>query len=81
MVSFLSLLLIALHTLTCSKVLVNNLRVNIKPIYQLYCILKDREEPPTVHKITYVSGKKKLDGNTKAKYMKQLEGTSENIKK
>ena len=35
----------------------------------------------TVHKIAYASGKKKLDRNTKAKYMKQLEGTSENIKK
>ena len=50
-------------------------------MYRLYCILKDQEEPLTVHKIAYASGKKKLDGNTKAEYMKQLEGTSENIKK
>ena len=81
MVSFTSLLLIALYRLTCSKVLVNNLHVNVKPIYWLYYILKDWEEPPTVHKIAYASGKKKLNGNTEAKYMKQLEDTSENIKK
>ena len=50
-------------------------------MYWLYCVLKDRKEPLTVHKIAYASGKKKLNRNTEAEYMKQLEGTSKNIKK
>ena len=63
-------------------VLVNNLRVNVKPMYRLYCVLKDREEPPTVQEIAYASGQKKLSGETEAEYIKQLESsTSENIKK
>ncbi|KAF8799534.1 hypothetical protein BYT27DRAFT_7263832 [Phlegmacium glaucopus] len=37
--------------------LVNNLRVHIKPIYQLYYILKDREEPPTSDEIAIALGK------------------------
>jgi len=47
----------------------------------VYSILKDWEEPPTPDEITIASGKKKLDGNTKAKYIKKLENMSENIKK
>ena len=79
----LNLLLSALYGLTlyCDLVLVNNLHVNIKPIYQLYSILKDREEFPTPNEIAIASGKKKLDRNTKAEYIKKLENTSENIKK
>jgi len=50
-------------------------------MYQLYCILKDREEPPTPDEIAIACGKKKLDGNTEAEYFKKLEHTSENIKK
>lgn len=75
------LLLITLYRLTLLLVLVNNLRVHIKPMYWLYCVLKDREEPPTPHEIAYASGNKKFDGNTEAKYIKKLESTSENIKK
>ena len=50
-------------------------------MYRLYSILKDREESPTSDEIAIASGKKKLDGNTEAEYIKKLENTSENIKK
>ena len=50
-------------------------------MFQLYTILKDRDEPPTPDEIAIASGKKKLDGNTEAEYIKKLENTSENIKK
>jgi hypothetical protein len=62
-------------------VLVNNLRVHVKPMYQLYCILKDQEEPPTPDDIAIASGKKELDGYAEAEYLKKLEKSSENIKK
>jgi hypothetical protein len=63
------------------SVLVNNLRVHIKPMYQLYCVLKDREEPPTPDDIAIASGKRELDGRAEAEYLKKLEKASENIKK
>jgi hypothetical protein len=50
-------------------------------MYRLYCILKDWEEPLTPDEISITAGKKKLDGNTEAEYIKKLESTSENIKK
>jgi hypothetical protein len=50
-------------------------------MYRLYSILKDREEPPTPDEIVIASGKKKLNGNTEAEYIKKLESTSENIRK
>jgi hypothetical protein len=50
-------------------------------MYRLYCVLKDREEPPTDLEIAYASGKKKLSSDTEAEYIKQLESCSENIKK
>ena len=50
-------------------------------MYWLYCILKDQVEAPTPDEITIASGKKKLDGNTKAKYIKKLKLSSKNIKK
>ncbi len=81
MVHSIHLLLSTLYRLTLNLVLVNNLHVNIKPMFQLYSILKDREEPPTPDKIAIASGKKKLDGNTEAEYIKKLENTSENVKK
>ena len=62
-------------------VLVNNLHINIKPMFWLYTILKDWDEPPTPDEIVIASGKKTLDGNTEAKYIKKLENTSKNIKK
>jgi hypothetical protein len=62
-------------------VLINNLRVHLRPMHRLYCILKDREEPPTPDEIAIAAGKKKLDGNTEAEYIKKLESASENIKK
>ncbi|KAF8219965.1 hypothetical protein L208DRAFT_785578 [Tricholoma matsutake] len=63
------------------NVLVNNLRVRVKLMYQLYCMLKDREEPPTPDEIAIASGKKQLDGHTEVEYLKKLEKVSENIKK
>jgi hypothetical protein len=62
-------------------VLISYLCVHVKSMYQLYCILKDQEEPPTPDKIATTAGKKKLNGNTEAKYIKKLESASENIKK
>jgi len=61
--------------------LVNNLRIHIKPMYRLYCILKDWVDAPTLDEIAIASSKKKLDGNTKAEYIKKLKSSSENIKK
>jgi hypothetical protein len=46
-----------LYRLTLFLVLVNNLRVHIKPMYRLYCFLKDREQPPTDHEIAYVTAR------------------------
>ena len=42
-------------------VLVNSLK-SVTPMYNLYHILKDRDEPPTPDKIAMASGKKVLDG-------------------
>jgi hypothetical protein len=51
-------------------------------MHLLYCILKDREEPPTPDEIAIAAGKKQLDGLTEAKYLKKLEKPStEDIKK
>jgi hypothetical protein len=50
-------------------------------MYQLYCVLKDREEPLTPDETAIASGKKQLDGRTEAEYLKRLEKASENIKK
>jgi len=81
MVCSIHLCLILFFVLMLLLVLVNNLHVYIKPMYRLYCILKDWEEPPTPDKIAVASCKKKLDGSTEAEYMKKLENVSENIKK
>ena len=59
----------------------NNLRVHIKPTHQLYCILKDRDEPPTPDEIAVKSGKQQLDGKAEVEYLQKLENSSENIKK
>ncbi|KAF8808966.1 hypothetical protein BYT27DRAFT_7285979 [Phlegmacium glaucopus] len=61
--------------------LVNNLCVHVKPMYQLYCILKDCDRPPTPDEINIASGKRELDGHAEAKYLKKLNKASENIKK
>jgi hypothetical protein len=42
-------------------VLVNNLK-SVTPMYNLYRILKDCDEPPTPDEIAMASGKKVLDG-------------------
>src|SRR5229473_4618813 len=63
------------------SVLVNNLRIHVKPMYQLYSILKDRDEPPTPDEINIASAKRQLDWKTKAKYLQKLKKSSENIKK
>ena len=81
MVSPTCLSLITLYRLTCSTVLVNNLCINIKPMYSLYSILKDREEPPTVLEIAFASGKKKFNGVTEGEYLKKVISASDNIKK
>ncbi len=79
MVHFLSLPLYFSHK--TFSVLVNNLRVHIKPMYQLYSILKDRDEPLTPDEIDIASGKRQLDGKAKAEYLKRLNNSLENIKK
>ena len=63
------------------SVLINNLCVPVKPMYQLYCLLKDHDEPPTPEAIDIASGKKQLDGHTEVECLKKLEKASENIKK
>ena len=60
--------------------LVNNLK-SVTPIYNLYCILKDRDEPLTPDEIAVASEKKVLDGQAKAEHLKILEMSMENIKK
>ena len=76
-----SLLLLSKVIDTVFIVLINNLRVHVKPMYQLYCILKDHKEPPTLDEIAIASGKKVLDTCTEAEYLRKLEATSENIRK
>jgi hypothetical protein len=63
------------------SVLVNNLQVHVKPMYQLYCILKDRNDPPTPDEIAVASGKQQLDSKAEAEYLQKLNKSSENIKK
>jgi len=75
------LLFVIHHGLTAFLVLVNYLRVHVKPMYQLYCILKDWDVPPTLDEIAIASGKKWLDRKTEVEYFKKLERASENIKK
>ena len=59
----------------------NNLCVHIKPMYQLYCILKDQDEPPTPDVILVASGKQQLHGEAEVEYLQRLEKSSKNIKK
>jgi len=54
--SFCSLLLDLSHKFL--SVLVNNLCVHVKPMYQLYCILKDHDTPPTPDEIDIASAKR-----------------------
>ena len=46
-------------------------------MFQLYTILKDRDEPPTPKEIDMASAKQEVDGE----YLQKLEKSSENIKK
>jgi hypothetical protein len=50
-------------------------------MYQLYCILKDRDEPPTPEEIDIASARRQLDEKTEAEYLQKLAKSSENIKK
>ena len=59
----------------------NNLRVHVKPMYQLYYMLKDHEDPPTPDEIANAFGKKQLDGHAEAEYLKKLEKASETLGK
>jgi hypothetical protein len=60
---------------------VGYLRVHVKPMYHLFCILKDRAEPATPEEIEIASGKRQLDGKAEAEYLQKLEKSSENIKR
>jgi hypothetical protein len=60
--------------------LMNNLK-SVTPMYNLHCILKDHDEPPTPDEIAMASGKKALDGRAEAEHFKILEMSTENIKK
>jgi len=79
MVCILSLMLDLSHKTL--SVLVNYLHVHVKLMYQLYSILKDCDEPPTLGKIDLTSAKRWLDKKTEAEYLWKLEKSSENIKK
>ncbi|KAF8227879.1 hypothetical protein L208DRAFT_1294576, partial [Tricholoma matsutake] len=61
-------------------VLVNNLK-SVTPMYNLYRILKDHDEPLMPNEIALASGKKVLDGRAEAEHLKILEMSTENIKK
>jgi len=51
-------------------------------MYQLYCILKDRDEPPTPDEVEIASAKRQLDWKAEADFLQKLEEkSSENIKK
>jgi hypothetical protein len=50
-------------------------------MYRLYCVLKDRAEPPTAEEIGFASGKTVLDPKSDAEYLKKLEAATENIQK
>lgn len=51
-------------------------------MYQLYLILKDRDEPPTPEEVDIATAKQQLDGKAEAEYLRKLEEkSSENIKK
>ena len=50
-------------------------------MHRLYLILKDREAPPTLDEIAIASGKKALDPESEADYLRKLEDATENIRK
>ena len=50
-------------------------------MYRLYCVLKDRAEPPSAEEIEFASGKTVLDAKSDAEYLKRLEAATENIQK
>ena len=50
-------------------------------MFRLYCILKDRAEPPTAEEIAVASGKQALDPMHEVEYVKKLEAASVNIRK
>ena len=59
----------------------NNLRVHVGPMHQLYCLLKERAEPPTPTEIAVATGKRRLDGKAESEFLEKLYKSSENIKK
>jgi hypothetical protein len=70
-----------LSLLIVTSVLVNNLHIHVKPMYQLYSILKDRDEPLTHAEIDVASAKWQLDGNREHEFLEKLNRLSGNIKK
>ena len=61
--------------------LINHLRVHVKPMYNLWEILKGRDESPMSEEINIACGKTQLDGKAEAEYLKKLQDKSGNIKK
>jgi hypothetical protein len=61
--------------------LTNHLKSHFPAMYRLYCILKDRAEPPTPEEAAIASGKQALDDKTELEYIKKLEAKTDNIRK
>ncbi|GLB44045.1 putative protein dimerization activity [Lyophyllum shimeji] len=61
--------------------LVAHLKTNFPPMHQLYTVLQARGSPPTPDEIAFAAGKKTLDASTQSKWLKELENTSNNLKK
>ena len=50
-------------------------------MYQLYCILKEHDGPPTPTEMEVACAKHRLDGQAKHDFLAKLNKSSENIKK
>lgn len=61
--------------------LTGHLKNHFPIMYRLFCVLKDRNSPPTAEEIDIASGKQALDNTHAKQYLKKLETASENILK
>ena len=59
----------------------NNLRIHVKPMYQLYSVLKEQDAPPMSTEIEVASGKRQLEGKVAHEFMQKINRSSENIRK
>jgi hypothetical protein len=66
------------HNLTTG--LIGHLRNNFKAMHQLWLILHERDGPATEDEIAVASGRKDLDPDTAAEYLRILQERSEGIK-